>query len=111
MKFDAASNNLEAVPPIRADGLEELYLSCNRISELPDLRCYPRLRVLDLQYNRLAEVDAALLPAGLEILLLSGNRGLARIANLGSLKKLSMLGLRGTCAKGTPIPEGVSMLN
>lgn len=95
-KLDLASNNIRAIENIEAPDLEELYLASNQIEEVPDIRYLTHLRVLDIQYNKLSLIDCAMLPPGLETLLLQGNGRLTDIRNIDRLTKLKMINHKNT---------------
>ncbi|KAI4291942.1 protein phosphatase 1 regulatory subunit 7 [Pancytospora philotis] len=95
-KLDLASNSIRAIENIESAGIEELYLASNKIERVPSLAHYDSLKVLDLQYNRLTELDCSLLPASLEILLLQGNSSLTTVTNLAHLSNLKMVNTGNT---------------
>lgn len=95
-KCDLANNELETLDGIECLNLEEGYFGANQISHIPDLRHLKELKILDLQYNKLDEIDCALLPEKLEVLLLNNNKGLTKIRSLGRLRNLKLLGIKNT---------------
>lgn len=100
IKLDLANNEIKTIENINAANLEELYLSTNKISNICDLTGFKRLKVLDLQYNDLTNLDCSLLPSTLEVLMLQGNTKLYLLENLDAIPNLKILSLKYTKVKG-----------
>lgn len=96
VKLDLAGNNIQKIENIEACKLEELFLASNKIEKIENISHLSHLRVLDLQYNAITEVDCSVLPRSLEILMLQGNALLNKIKNLDGLKHLKTVNLKGT---------------
>lgn len=88
IKLDLASNGIKKLENLKCEKLKELYLGNNKISKIENLRHLHEMVILDLQYNCLEEVDCALLPEKLEILLLKGNENFKKVVNKDKLKYL-----------------------
>ncbi|ELA42381.1 uncharacterized protein VICG_00480 [Vittaforma corneae ATCC 50505] len=99
-KCDLANNELKTLDGIRCLKLEEGYFGANHISCIPDLKHLQQLKILDLQYNKLDEVDCTLLPRSIEVLLLNNNKGLTKLHNLDYLGNLKLLGIKNTKVAG-----------
>lgn len=97
-KLDMANNDIRVLENMNCPNLLEAYFGANKISVLQDISEMEALRVLDLQYNMLEELDCRLIPESLEILLLQGNKMLKSIKNIGKLQRLKILGLKHTQA-------------
>jgi len=96
IKCDLANNEIRVLDGIECLKLEEGYFGANHITSISDLRHLKSLRILDLQYNKLDELDCSLLPESIEVLLLNSNKKLERISNLGHLRRLKLLGIKNT---------------
>ncbi|KAF9764840.1 Protein phosphatase 1 regulatory subunit 7 [Nosema granulosis] len=96
-KLDLAVNNIEIIENLEScRGLKELYLGSNNIKEMGDLSFLTNLSILDLQNNKLEEIDCSLLPKSLTTLLVSDNRNLKNIKNLDDLENLKLLAIERT---------------
>lgn len=99
-KLDLANNEIKILENIFSAELEEIYLGANDINKIADMNHLKSLTILDLQYNKLKELDCALLPKSIEVLLLQENKDLKFIRNLGRLKDLRILGIKNTRVSG-----------
>ncbi|KAI5169107.1 protein phosphatase 1 regulatory subunit 7 [Pancytospora epiphaga] len=96
VKLDLAGNKIEVIENIQAESLQELYLATNKIKKVENLSHFNELKILDLQYNEITELDCNQLPQSLEEILLQGNSLLCKISNIERLKKLKMINYKGT---------------
>lgn len=101
LKLDAANNDIRAIENLDAPLLEELYLPGNKITTAENIGHLTRLRILDLQYNRIERLDCRSIPQSVEILMLQGNACLRSIENVGWLANLKMVNLKNTPLHGT----------
>lgn len=95
-KLDVANNDIKVLENINCTNITEAYFGANKISSLVDLTQLTNLKILDLQYNKLYEVDCIHLPQSIEILLLNNNKSLYKICNIDHLVNLKMLGVKNT---------------
>lgn len=95
-KIDVANNDIETLENITCTNISEAYFGANKISALCDLTHLTNLKILDLQYNKLYEIDCTLIPQSVEILLLNNNKSLHEISNIDHLINLKMLGVKNT---------------
>jgi protein phosphatase 1 regulatory subunit 7 len=96
-KLDMAVNSISEIKNLeKCTALEELYLGGNKIERLENIGFLEKLRVLDLQCNSLRSIDCRDVPKGVEVLMLSDNRGLTTIENIHLLPELRILGLERT---------------
>ncbi|KAI5147978.1 protein phosphatase 1 regulatory subunit 7 [Enteropsectra breve] len=104
-KLDLAGNNIARIENMDAPELEEIYLSSNKIKSIENLDQFTHLKILDLQYNRLSEIDCKCIPPTLEILMLQGNTALTKILNIECLPTLKILNIKNTRIKIQKIPN------
>ena len=108
-KLDLANNDISVLENIDCPNLREGYFGANMIGTIKDLTSLSYLNTLDLQFNKLKEIDCAFLPKNLEVLLLQGNKDLKIIKNLDKLSKLHILGIKGTKVNLTKKREGLEI--
>ena len=108
-RLDIANDEIENIENIFSDELEELYLSSNNIREVSDIRYLNKLRILDLQFNKIEELDCSILPLSIEILLLQNNFRLKEIKNLENLKHLKLIGVKNTVFEDVGFGENVEV--
>lgn len=94
--LDLANNDIKELENLECSTIEECFLGVNNISKICDMSGLENLKILDLQWNKLSELDCNLLPSGLENLLLQGNKELRSLKNLDRLSHLKILGIKGT---------------
>lgn len=108
-KLDLAGNAIEKIENINSTSLQELYLSSNKIDKIQNLMSLKNLKILDLQFNQLKEVDCAHLPPSLEILLLQNNPSLKIIKGVHLLKNLKMIGIKNSQIEDLEVKENVEI--
>lgn len=108
-KLDVANNDIKVLEKLNCPNLLEAYFGANQISTLQDMNDLRLLKILDLQYNKLEELDCALIPESLEVLLLQGNKMLKNIRNLEKLRNLKVLGLKNTQIGNIEAREGLEI--
>lgn len=86
---DVRRNNISRMSLNRAEAVEYLDLSDNRISEISDLENVPRLRVLDLSYNLITEISMPRMELE-ELYLISNDIASIHGLDLPRIKKLDM---------------------
>lgn len=88
--LDLSENSINALAPLTAvgfEGLEELYLSHNALTRLPEMKSFQALRILDLSYNALTYVGGISSCTTLERVNLSHNQ-LSSVTPLSALTNL-----------------------
>lgn len=108
-KLDLANNEIRRIENIDSPGITELYLASNKITTVENLAHLPSLKILDLQYNDIEEIDCRALPKTLEILLLQGNTSLRKITNTEHLENLKMVNVRRTKVENARFSGDVKM--
>lgn len=96
IKCDLANNELKSLEGINCPMLQEAYFGANKIARIQDMTYLKFLKVLDLQYNMLEEVDCKHLPQSIETLLLNNSKRLSKLHSLDHLINLKMLGIKNT---------------
>lgn len=96
LKIDLANNEIKTLRKFETPEISEAYFGANKISKIENISDFSHLKILDLQFNKLKELDCSLLPSGIEVLLVNDNRKLKVIKNIENLKFLKILGLKNT---------------
>lgn len=109
--LDLSENSINSLVSLTGEGLdslEELYLSHNALTNLPDLREFPALKILDLSYNALTYAGGVSGCVGLERLNVSHNRmnsvtPMSALTNLiwfnGSNNQVTDVSMMAPCTK------------
>ncbi|KAF7701595.1 Malignant fibrous histiocytoma-amplified sequence 1 like protein [Cucumispora dikerogammari] len=96
-KLDLASNSLHKFPILNTPNLQELYISCNHLRDIPEfIKTLKNLKVISLENNHFEEIDCSSFPLSLTSLVLAGNRELQNIKNIELLKNLTYLDVENT---------------
>jgi len=105
---DNSINALSAINGGELENLEELYVGHNALTNLPVMRGFPSLKILDLSYNALSSVGGISACTSLERLNLSHNRmssvtPLSALTNLiwfdGSANQITDVSMLTPCVK------------
>lgn len=108
-KIDMANNEIETLESLDSPELVEAYFGANKISKVQNISKLIKLKILDLQFNELKELDCECLPSNIEVLLVNDNRELETIKNIQNLKHLKILGLKNTGVKHSEIPQDIEI--
>lgn len=102
--IDLAVNEISKIENLESClQLRELYLGNNKIENIPDLNYLSHLEILDLQSNKITQIDCNFLPTSIKQLLLSDNKNLKNILNFDRLTNLSLLAVERTSVEHLPL--------
>lgn len=110
-KLDLASNSLHKFPILETPNLEELYISSNHLTEIPNFfKNLKNLKILGIEKNHFIEIDCSILPNSIESLILSDNNELKKLKNIDLLINLTYLDIENTKISELNIDPHVEVL-